>query len=43
MTSNGNHVCDIFGTYIGFIEFDSIRYWDVRDQIGFNVRPVFKV
>ena len=24
-------VSNIYGTYLGFIEFDGIRYWDARD------------
>ena len=26
----GKKVCKIYGSYMGFIEFDSIRYWDFR-------------
>jgi hypothetical protein len=27
---NGKEVSKIYGTYMGFIEFDDVRYWDYR-------------
>ena len=28
----GKKVCDIFGNYMGFAEFNHERYWDIREQ-----------
>ncbi len=28
---NGSRVSKIYGSYMGFIQFDNIRYWDFRD------------
>ena len=33
-------LCEIFGNYMGFIEFNGERYWDVRDQVNFSVQPI---
>jgi hypothetical protein len=30
---NGKKVSNILGTYLGFIEFDEVRYWDIRDSV----------
>lgn len=35
---DGARVCDISGTYCGYLEFDDVRYWDVRDTLKFDVR-----
>lgn len=38
----GRTVCKIYGTYIGFIEFDGQRYWDIRDTEKFSMgRPEY--
>ena len=29
----GEIISQIYGTYMGFIEFDGIRYWDFRDIV----------
>ena len=29
---DGKKVCEIIGNYMGYIEFDKVRYWDRRDQ-----------
>lgn len=29
-------ICKIYGTYMGFIEFDDVRYWDHRHTIAYN-------
>ncbi len=28
---NGKTVSTIYGSYVGFVEFDGVRYWDARD------------
>jgi hypothetical protein len=28
---DGNVVSNMYGTVVGYIEFDGVRYWDVRD------------
>ena len=28
----GKKVCEIFGNYMGFAEFNNERYWDIREQ-----------
>lgn len=28
---DGKEVCRIYGSYLGFLEFDGVRYWDARD------------
>lgn len=28
------------GTYLGFLEFDGVRYWDIRDLPGEEASPV---
>ena len=33
----GRKVSDINGNYMGFIDFDGKRYWDIRDQIIYEV------
>ena len=30
---NGKVVSKIFGNYMGFLDFDGERYWDVREQL----------
>jgi len=38
----GRPICKIYGTYIGFLEFDGQRYWDIRDTEKFPmVKPNF--
>ena len=32
---NGEKVCDISGTYMGWVEFDGVRYWDIRRMVNF--------
>jgi hypothetical protein len=34
---DGERICEIYGNYCGFLEFDGDRYWDVRDTIKFKV------
>ena len=28
----GQKVCSIYGNYMGFVDFDGVRYWDLRDE-----------
>jgi hypothetical protein len=28
---DGKKVCELFGNYMGFLDFDGIRYWDLRE------------
>jgi hypothetical protein len=37
---NNKKVCDVFGNYMGFMDFDGKRYWDVRDTIKYDVSPL---
>ena len=36
---NGENVCEVTGNYNGYLDFDGVRYWDVRekDQIYFPI------
>ena len=34
---DGKVVTKIYGSYLGFMEFDGIRYWDARDAKMFSV------
>ena len=34
---NGKEVSKVYGNYMGFIEFDGVRYWDLRDHIDYKV------
>lgn len=27
----GKKVCDIYGNYMGFVDFNKVRYWDIRE------------
>lgn len=36
---NGKTVSTLKGNYMGFVDFDNERYWDVRDQFIFDVIP----
>ena len=29
---DGKKVCEITGNYTGFLDFDGVRYWDVREK-----------
>jgi hypothetical protein len=31
-------VCKVYGSYLSYIEFNNIRYWDIRENVG--IRPV---
>ena len=32
---DGKKICTIEGNYMGYIDFDKIRYWDLRDEEQF--------
>ena len=34
---NGQVVSKLFGTYMGYIEFDGVRYWDIRKARAFGI------
>lgn len=36
---NGKVVSKMSGTYLGYIEFDKVRYWDIRDFKPYQVIP----
>jgi len=29
----GKKVCDIYGNYMGFLDFNKERYWDIREMV----------
>jgi hypothetical protein len=29
----GIKVCKVYGSYLSFIEFNDVRYWDIRENI----------
>lgn len=34
----GNEVvCNVIGSYLSFVVFDGVRYWDVRENISISV------
>jgi len=37
---HGQKVSTIFGNYMGFIDFDGVRYWDLRDSDDFMYFPI---
>lgn len=36
ISRNGKKVCEITGNYMGFMDFDGVRYWDLRDDQKFR-------
>lgn len=40
---DGKKVCDILGNYVGFLDFDGVRYWDFRakDAMHFPIEPAY--
>lgn len=34
-------VSKVYGTFCGFIEFNNIRYWDVRENLEVKVNKIF--
>lgn len=39
---NGRKEVDIYGNYMGFVDFNKQRYWDIRDmdQVWFPIEPI---
>ena len=37
---NNKVVSTISGSYLNFIEFDGLRYWDIRENIKTNVKKI---
>lgn len=35
ITQNGRVVSRLLGNQMGYIDFDGVRYWDVRDQVNY--------
>ena len=33
-------VCKIIGSYLSYIEFNGVRYWDIRQNVGVKVRKL---
>lgn len=40
ITVHGQKVSTIFGNYMGFVDFDGVRYWDLRDSNDFMYFPI---
>ena len=38
ITVKGKQVSKMFGTYLGYIDFDSVRYWDHRYFVPFKIQ-----
>jgi len=34
---DGKTVSELSGTYMGYIEFDKVRYWDIRRMQNFGL------
>lgn len=30
----------MFGNQMGYIDFDGVRYWDVREQVNYSIKGV---
>jgi len=35
INQNGRVVSRLLGNQMGYIDFDGVRYWDVRDQVNY--------
>jgi len=35
--SKNGVLSDVFGSYLSFIEFDNVRYWDIRESTSVNM------
>lgn len=36
---DGEKICEITGNYVGFVDFDGVRYWDIRDAELIHTKP----
>lgn len=30
-------ICKVYGSYLGFIDFNDVRYWDIRENVPIKV------
>ncbi len=30
-------VCNVYGSYLSFIEFDGVRFWDIREDVDLDL------
>ena len=37
ITYKNKSVTKLYGSYMGFLEFDGVRYWDAREILPFNL------
>lgn len=40
MTQNGKLICRIKGNYMGYVDFDGVRYWDARECLPIDMIPI---
>lgn len=38
VSKDGKVVSKMYGNYMGYIDFDGIRYWDVREQVNYTIK-----
>ena len=36
-------MCDIYGNYMGFVDFNKVRYWDIREMVDKVWFPILKL
>ena len=36
----GEKVCEIRGNYMGYLDFNAVRYWDAREQLPMKMIDV---
>jgi len=37
---DGKVVSNLFGNYAGYLDFDGVRYWDVREETNYQIKGV---
>ncbi len=37
---NGKVVSKMFGNYAGYLDFDGVRYWDVREETNYRIKGI---
>jgi hypothetical protein len=37
---DGKVVSKMFGNYAGYLDFDEVRYWDVREETNYRIKGV---
>ena len=40
ISKDGKVVCEVRGNYMGWIEFDGVRYFDVREMQNYKAVPI---